>query len=171
SEVADALSPYVAGASQSMARLRQTGLWQAPVQRHKLRWALAWLGGAAAAALLLGLLVVAAPNLFRRRGGTTGWGNDADANPRAPPPQVVTVENGLTVAKDGTGQFTTITAALAAVTPGMTVRVLDNATYSEALNLNLPSRYAGLTLEAVNGATLAPANVAGGVAKVAPAPA
>jgi tRNA A-37 threonylcarbamoyl transferase component Bud32 len=162
-EVADALAPFVAGASQSMMRLRQTGLWQAPVRRSK-RWRkLVWLAGAAAAALIVGGLITAWPALFGTGRGAANAGAGGEPKSQGPLPQGETIENGLTVAKNGRGQFTTITEALAAVKPGMTVRVLDDATYAEALNLTLPSRYAGLTLEAVNGATLAPANLAVGV--------
>jgi hypothetical protein len=60
----------------------------------------------------------------------------------------------LTVAQDGSGQFRTINAALDVVKPGMTVRVLDGATYRERISLRSPSRHAGVTLEAVAGAKI-----------------
>jgi hypothetical protein len=66
----------------------------------------------------------------------------------------VTIVNGLTVAKNGTGQFTTIQDALAKVKPGMTIQVLDDATYPEALAIEGPERHAGIVLEASRGATL-----------------
>ena len=167
-EVADALASYVAGASQSMVRLRQTGLWQAPVQRAKRsRRAFAWSAGIAAAVTCLLLILFVWPGPF---GSARFWNTNSTANDGAGGSnntsnrQVETIENGFTVAKNGRGQFQTINEALQNVTrPGLTIRVLDDATYTEALKLVLPSRYAGLTLEAVNGATLAPANVPVGV--------
>lgn len=66
----------------------------------------------------------------------------------------------LTVSQDAKdeAQFKSINAALEKVQPGMTVRVLDKATYEERIVLQQGSRYAGITLEAVNGATIAPEN-------------
>ncbi len=72
------------------------------------------------------------------------------------PPKVVTIPNGLTVAQDGTGQFKTIKEALDKVEPGQTIRVLDKATYAEEFNFSRKSQFAGITLEAVQGATLRP---------------
>src|SRR5262249_6988524 len=71
-----------------------------------------------------------------------------------PKPEVVTIENGLTVAKDGSGQYTTIGEALAKVKPGMTIRVLDDATYPEVITLDNPEKQAGIALEAPRRATL-----------------
>ena len=66
----------------------------------------------------------------------------------------VAIPNGLTVAKNGRGQFRTIGEALAKVKPGMTIQVLDDATYPEAISIDGPERHAGVLLEAVRGATL-----------------
>jgi hypothetical protein len=75
------------------------------------------------------------------------------------PPEPKLIENGLTVAKDGTGQYTTIGEALAKVKPGQTIRVLDKATYKEAIRIDNRTRMAGITLESLQGATiLAPAD-------------
>jgi hypothetical protein len=70
-------------------------------------------------------------------------------------PKVITIENGLTVAKDGSGQFKTIGEALGEVTrPGMTIRVLDKARYTEPVHIDKRGRMDGLTLESPQGATL-----------------
>jgi hypothetical protein len=61
---------------------------------------------------------------------------------------VVTIPNGLTVAKDGSGQFTTINEALKAARPKMTVRVLDDATYSESFSIDDSDKHEGVILEA-----------------------
>lgn len=83
--------------------------------------------------------------------------------PSEPPaPKVITIENGLTVAKDGTGQYQTISEALEKVSPNQTIRVLDNAVYQETLTIGRPSSQTGITLESVKGATLQfPANMDG----------
>jgi serine/threonine-protein kinase len=163
-EVAEALAPYVAGASHSMILLRQTMRFHAgqvtirpPNRRKRL---LAWAGAALAAACFLGLFVLAWASIFPpgshglqndSEGQTTGPGSNT---PAAAKPQVITIDNGLTVATDGTGQFTTIDEALAKVKPGMTIRVLDEAAYEAHLTLDEPARHAGITLEAPKGATL-----------------
>jgi nitrous oxidase accessory protein NosD len=66
--------------------------------------------------------------------------------------------NVLTVSKSrkGGGKFRSIRAALRRVKPGMTVRVLDDATYHEQLALTRASQFAGVTLEAPRRATIAP---------------
>jgi hypothetical protein len=57
-------------------------------------------------------------------------------------------------AKDG-GQFRSISEALARVVhPGMTIRILDRGTYTESIAVNKPNLHEGLTLEAVQPATL-----------------
>jgi hypothetical protein len=62
----------------------------------------------------------------------------------------------LTVSKKetGGGKYRSIGAALAAVKPGMTVRVLDGETYREQLLIRGQSRFRGVTLEAQNKATI-----------------
>jgi nitrous oxidase accessory protein NosD len=79
----------------------------------------------------------------------------ATANPK--PPAVVDDPNVLTVSrdeKDG-GKYRTINDALKNVAPGQTVLVLDDATYSETLELTQASRYNGITLASTRRATLA----------------
>ncbi len=158
-EVADALAPYVAGGSHSMIRLKQTGVWNRgqPTMRRPVvpRRMLLWTGGSVAAALLA--LFIA----FWPRFGGAGTRvelapSTAPPGPAAEPerPKVVTIDNGWTVAQDGTGQFRTITEALEQVRPGQTVRVLDAADYVEQLHLSQASRFAGITLEAPRAARL-----------------
>jgi serine/threonine-protein kinase len=163
-EVAEALAPYIAGASHSMIRLRQTMSFHAgqlttrpPNRRKRL---LAWSGAAAAAVCLVGLLILAWPRIFALGGHEPQNTLQAKATepgapaPDRPAPSVVIIENGLTVAKDGTGQYATIGEALANVQPGMTIRVLDDAAYPEVITVDNPERHAGVTLEAPRRATL-----------------
>jgi hypothetical protein len=76
---------------------------------------------------------------------------------------VKTIENGLTVAKDSSGQFTTIGAALEKIQPHQTIRVLDAAVYAEEVRIGVRNRMEGITLEAPRGATLlAPVGAASG---------
>lgn len=183
-EVAEALAPYVAGSSHSVIRMRETGRWPpgqhtmlAP--RRGIR-ALPWVAGAAALMLAGLALLIAWPRLFPADAPNPNPGPIVklpDAKPNPPKgtdapnkepikkvdpvkkkepikPKVVTIENGLTVAKDGTGQFTTISATLDKVQPGQTIRVLDAATYAETLSIDRPSKQTSITLEAVKGATL-----------------
>jgi hypothetical protein len=166
-EVAEALAPYVAGASHSMIIVRQTMHFHAgqlTIRAPKLRKRLlAWAGAVVAAACFVGLLVLAWPNIFPGRSGgsqndsqgqTPGRGTQVEEPAK---PQVVTIENGLTVAKDGSGQYTTIGEALEQVKPGQTIRVLDAAVYREIIRLAQASRFAQITVEAPRAATLSPA--------------
>ena len=78
-----------------------------------------------------------------------------DGKPKPPPePVVVTIPNGLTVSKDGTGQFETIKEALTEVKAGQTIRVLGAGTYPEEIDISDSDRHRGITLEAPNGAIL-----------------
>ena len=63
----------------------------------------------------------------------------------------------LTVSKDAkdNAKYSSISAALKDVTkPWSTIRVLDRGVYQETITLADKARYEGLTLEAINGATL-----------------
>ena len=64
--------------------------------------------------------------------------------------------NVLTVSKEetGGGQFRTISAALEAVKPGQTIRVLDAEVYRERLSIKRASMHTGISLEAPGGAVL-----------------
>jgi len=64
-------------------------------------------------------------------------------------------ENVLTVTQDDTGQFRTIHEALQNVKPGMTIRVLDDATYTEPLVIDNSARHTGIVLETPKKATIA----------------
>jgi serine/threonine protein kinase len=149
--VAEALASYVAGASHSMILVRQTMRFRAgqlttraPKRRKRL---LTWGGAAVAAACFVALLIPAWQGIFPS--GVDETKGDVQAQPN-----VETIENGLTVAKNGSGQYTTIGEALAKVQPGMTIRVLDDATYPEVITLDNPERHARITLEAPQRATL-----------------
>lgn len=152
-EVAEALAPFVAAHSNSMVHLRQTGTWKPgrlPITRAARRRR-AMAGGVTALAALAALVFFAWSMLFGPRNATS----QADTSAQdAPKPQVVTIENGLTVAKDGTGQFTTIGEALAKVKPGQTIRVLDDAVYPEFVHLRDRERFEGVALEAPRHAAL-----------------
>src|SRR5262245_2917518 len=163
-EVAESLAPYVAGASHSMILLRQTMRFHAgqlTMRAPNLRKRLLVLAGAVVAAgCCVGLLMLVSPGIFWRgshrpqddsRAQTTEPANNA---PAPAEPKVITIKNGLTVAKDGTGQFTTISDALRKVTPGQTIRVLDKAVYTEQVSIDKRGRMDGLTLESREGATL-----------------
>ncbi len=169
-QVADALAPYIAGSSPFTARLKSTLNWQGGQlttgQRGRgplrgVRWPLA-----VAAAAVVAMIVAVVPTwrqpVDQRLPSNTSpsAGTDEVIGSRGDPsaaevPKVVTIPGGLTVAKDGTGQLTSISAALNLVTAGMTIRVLDQATYRETLSITNATRHAGLVLEATAGATLA----------------
>jgi hypothetical protein len=95
-------------------------------------------------------LLIARP--WRGRDASSA-GAAPEPNPAGTASQVVTIENGLTVAKDGTGQFANISAALEKVKPGQTIRVLDAGTYRETIVLS-PTPHRGVTLESPRGASL-----------------
>jgi hypothetical protein len=163
-QVAEALAPYIAGASHSAILLRQTVRFHAgqltmrgPSRRKRL---LAWVRAGLVAAAFVALLIVAWPNIFSRTSNppqhdaqsqTPGLGS---AMPEPAKPKVVTIENGLTVAKDGTGQYTTLAEALQKIKPGQTIRVLDRADYAEGIHLSQASRFARITLESPLSASL-----------------
>jgi serine/threonine protein kinase/nitrous oxidase accessory protein NosD len=145
-EVAEALTPYLAASSRSLPQIQATTSWhgsqltlKAPQRRLQVaRWA----GGIAGAAVLVALSLYAGSWLPRLAGTNTKSGPGAPASPK-----VVTIPNGLTVAKDGTVQFTTINNALKAARPKMTIRVLDDATYSESFRADDPAKHEGVALE------------------------
>jgi nitrous oxidase accessory protein NosD len=134
-----------------------------PTHRRRRR-ILALAGAAVAAALLVGLGFALA-GLLRPPAAAPGPGpsgaRDGGDKPRddgpadkPKPPEPPDDPDVLTVAKSGKAQFQTITAALEAVKPGQTIRVLDAAVYPELLLLNRASQYAGVTLESPRRATL-----------------
>jgi serine/threonine protein kinase len=83
------------------------------------------------------------------------WRRDIEPLP-GPSVEVVSPSRVLTVAQSGDADFASLGVALRRCSPRTTVRVLDDATYREALVVNNPATCRGLTLEAKQGATLAP---------------
>ncbi|MBI3464781.1 MAG: protein kinase [Planctomycetes bacterium] len=160
SDVAEALAPYVASSSQIFLRIKGTVSWHGsqlgisvtrPRSRRLVTARLA--AGFALAAVLL--VLVAVPRFWRPHGPSPVGGSAAQDDERTKAePQVVTIENGLTVAKDGTGQFATIGEALVAAQPGMTIRVLDNSNYQESLFITNRDSHTGITLESLQHATI-----------------
>ena len=168
-DVAHALAPHVAGSSASSLRIKATSSWQGSAalpspakaaRRFSFNPRLVMLLGAAAALLIASPIVV--PQLFDPvspsqtvdgAGGSAGIADSA-AKGGAALPTVITIPNGLTVAKDGTGQYTSIREALEKVAAGQTIRVLDDAQYEESLSITSRSAHSGVTLEAVQGATV-----------------
>jgi len=153
-EVAEALAPYVASSSGSLPQLRRTTSWHGSrlsftvprPPRRRLRWVLAGI----ASVTVLALAIYFGPGLFR--------GEEPIPDPGMAPqprPPVRTIPDGFTVAKDGTGQFTTIGEALAKVDkPDMTIKVLDDATYCESLDIRDRARHEGLKLVSLKRATI-----------------
>ena len=165
-ELAEALAPYVSGSSTSLPEIKKTTSWHGSqlsftVPRHRRRRTLAAAVAGSAALALIVVLSLFVPGLLRKQ-ETPSPDNQAsrDLTPKEPgekaPPQVPADPNVLTVSKDPKdgGQFRSIGEALDKVQPGQIVRVLDRAEYRESLVLNSPDRYRGVTLEAVQGATL-----------------
>lgn len=159
-EVALALAPFVAGSSQSVVRLKATGQWQQLSAARQAAGKRPLILAVTAATIITAMFcaLLAWPLMFPpANGGNSAELPHENGNLEAgkkTPPKIVTIENGLTVAKDGTGQYATVSAALENVSPGQTIRVLDNAVYKELLNINQPTGQAGITLEAPQGATL-----------------
>jgi len=173
-EAAEALAPYLAGASHATPLLRQMRFdagqltMRVPKRRKRLR---AWAGANVAAACAIGLPIVARPSIFPPSPSGLPGGARSQASAGTPAseptkPKVVRIENGLTVAQDGTGQYTTISEALAKIDqPGMTIQVLADATYTESITIGDQSRFEGLILISTRQARIAvPSGAAHGVA-------
>jgi serine/threonine-protein kinase len=179
-ETADALAPYVAGSSPSGRFLKATIIWQGStpefsVESVRARRRLRILRGSSLGAgfVIVALVSLWIGGLFRQpqtaidgarnqlaplgneaRKSTIASnadGNDDAASNAVPDPGDLNV---LTVAQDGSGQFRTIGAALEQAKPGMTVRVLDEAVYAENVSIAKDALHRGLTLEAINRATI-----------------
>jgi serine/threonine protein kinase len=161
-EVAEALAVHVAGSSASLPEIRATTSWrgsqlsfvldrrQTQIQPRRKRWLLP---GAIAAVLVL----IVAGVIFLPDWLAPGQTQDSNGTAGTPaPPAPVHEPNVLTVSKDANdgGQFRAINEALGKVQPGQTIRVLDNATYTEHVQLRVASQFEGLTLEAPKGAIL-----------------
>lgn len=77
-------------------------------------------------------------------------------------PDVLTVSQ----APEGGGAYRTIGAALREVTPGQTIRILDNAVYDEIVRINSPTRQRGIELESAHGATVTANRLAGNLVEI-----
>ena len=179
-ELAEALSPYVANSSPSFAKIQTSSQWNVSTltfhgvrpRRRLAPWLIA--GLSLVAVLIMGAIVLS--GWLPSNGPTTGPvasnlenGEPPEKDPSPamqPDVKSVVIEdpNVLTVSKDAKdgGQYRTINEALDKVKAGQTVRVLDDATYSEAIALQRRDRFEGVTLEAPRRATLhfpAPAKV------------
>jgi hypothetical protein len=160
-EVAEALAPHVPAGSPGAAGLTSTATWESGQLTlrdsrgragRRRRWAV--VGAGALAACLLALL---AWSVVQPGGEGDRQEQPKAGGPQTPAPEEAAPEdpNVLTVARDGTGRFRTLTEALAKVDrPGMTVRILDAGVYAEALQVE-QAAMRGLTLEAPRRATLA----------------
>jgi nitrous oxidase accessory protein NosD len=175
-DVAEALMPHVASSSVSFPDIHKSATWvgsrlatvTAPPQRRRVI--------ALAAAGVTAILVLVAVGVV---GLTAGWfrtGSEQVAQTREPvstpsdtaqtvPPGEPRREerantaddaNVLTVSqkKEDGGKYRTIRAALDEVTPGQTIRVLDDGVYAERVVLSGAGKHARLTLEAPRRATL-----------------
>ncbi len=179
-DVAEAPAPYVAGSSASFQQLRNTSTWDgsrlattlAPPRR---RMRTAWVIAGVAALLLLAVGVVGlAKDWFRPvtekvaqntevSSSDSGTSSHVSGEPKSDEGSKATAAwyagdpNVLTVSQDGKdgGKYRTISDALKEVTVGQMVLVLDDATYTETLELTQPSRFNGVTLAALRRATLA----------------
>ena len=154
-EVVAALSPYVASSSASLPELGNTATWQSgqltlatASQHHSARRRTMILGlGAtlvvAIAFILGGLLGGRDPAIDDARSGdlVAAKSNTTD------PTTVVTIQDGHTVSKNGRGEYDTIKAALDVIKPGERILILDDATYSEEININDPVRHREIRLE------------------------
>jgi serine/threonine-protein kinase len=159
-EVAEALLPHVAGSARSVVQFRKGAVWEGgqlalQPRRGRLRL-LRWATAGAAAGVVAALALLIGPQLFPRQTAPTPPPDAGQGAAKAGPPKsrVLTIPNGLTVAQDGTGQYRTIGEALRLARPGMTIRVLDAATYPEQIFLTR-TQHRGITLEAVRKARLA----------------
>ena len=163
-ELVEALAPYVASSSPSFAKIQTSSHWNlSTLTFHALKprqrlvpWLVAGLSLVAVAVMVVLSVSEWLPPNGAAMGSMTSnpiGGGPPSSGPSPvpqPDPDVLTVSRD---AKDG-GQYRKIGDALDKVKPGQTIRVLDDATYAETLNLTQASRHAGVTLEAVREATL-----------------
>src|SRR5439155_1562950 len=117
-EAAEALLPFVSSSSAALPDVRKSVSWQ----RGQLRLSAAPPAGRLVRRYLIGLAVAALMAVSALAGawllkgdapeGTAPGQVSGGETKRPPKPKVETIPNGLTVAKDGTGQLDTIQAAL-----------------------------------------------------------
>jgi serine/threonine protein kinase len=171
-EVAETLMPHVAGSSASFPQIRNTTTWDgshlSTIRAMPRRRLVPWLIAGMAVALLLVAVGVATwtAGWFRPGSAQVAHNPEPDPLPADHGKAVQPVEPGLAKLPDdpnvltvsqkpeGGGKYQTIAAALDAVQPGQTIRVLDGEVYRERLAIKRASRQAGITLEAPGGAIL-----------------
>jgi serine/threonine protein kinase len=155
-EVADALAPYVAGSSAVFPSLQSTATWHGSRLtvrefqhgRRRRRWVFT----GAAAALGLAALAGAWFYFYAEPAGDSDQGVvEAAKKVSQSAPGLLTVSKNP---RNG-GQYRSLKDALAHARPGATIRVLDDATYSEAIVLDRADRHRGIVLEAPKRATIA----------------
>jgi nitrous oxidase accessory protein NosD len=169
---AEALAPYVAGASPTAARVRSSCAWDGsklatmtagPTRPRRLLLVVAAV--CALAVVLLGVVAAGVglgwfggerhplsegPGDPPKSGPADTHSTDQAPVPAAEDPNVLTVSQK----PEAGGKYRTINAALAEVKPGQTIRVLDGATYAEALDIRGATTKRNINLEAVRGATI-----------------
>jgi serine/threonine protein kinase len=173
-EVAEALAPYVAASSASFPVIRQSSTWDGsrlatlPATPPRRKRGLRIVVGAAVALLAAAGLVALGYALSGKRGEPVAQGTE-QGPPDSPPvpddggkkeapakpddhPDVLIVSQK----PEGGGKYRTLSEALADVKAGQTIRVLDDATYSEVLVMRSATRFENVTLEAPRRATLQP---------------
>jgi serine/threonine protein kinase len=179
-EVADALAPYAASAT-ALVQLKQATRWDrgqltlsgAPAPVRPARFTKRLLAEAVVAVVLvIGTFFATRllspedsseePRLTQTTPGADKGNKGQQPSEKGPEKEPALTPaprdaNVLTVSKDPKdgGEFRTINQALEKVKPGMIIRVLDDATYSEPLSLRRASTQTGITLEAPRRATLA----------------
>ncbi len=157
-DVANSLAGFVSGGSPSRELVNETISWvhqQSTGERQ--RTLVKWLAGST---VVLSIALAALFFFKDRRFAQVGDYSrqpisvhdhrETEAKPQTPSHSDPML---LTVAKSG-AQYSSITDALRDVKPGMTIRVLDDAIYSERITVGRRSRHTGVTIEAVNGARI-----------------
>jgi hypothetical protein len=155
SELAEVLGQQLAQMQQSRmtpapARERQAAAPPAAAQGEPVGQTTRKRKRLAVAAGLFGLVGVAACLVTVAVLRRPGLGTQSNKRPVADDPRVLTVSKNR---EDG-ARFSTIQAALDAVDPGMTIRVLDDAVYQEYLLINRPGQHRDVVMEARNNATI-----------------
>jgi hypothetical protein len=179
-EVADALAPFIPNSSPGSQRLKDTTPWERSrltatqfLVSGRRRWG-RWLIAAAVLLAVIGGTVFAVRQLTDQSVSPDGNGRGLQSQAANTPEEDRQTEtkdtpagkvdapddpNVLTVAQTRKARYRSIQAALDAVKPGQTIRVLDDAIYQEALTLKDP-QHTGISLEGPQQATLqyAPSN-------------
>lgn len=104
------------------------------------------------AAALVATVMGFAGWMFLRPKGTEQW----KFTNSAPNSKELDRRLTLRVASDGSTQYRTIGAALAATQPNSTIEIIDDASYEELVDISDAVKFAGLTLESKGKATIKP---------------